>query len=77
MTDTRAAARGAHAALLKSNGLAVACGLNDDGQFGLPALAADLAYVHMLQLGTAPIKPPWPAAGTSLANAALLHWLRA
>merc|ERR1740121_1114422 len=46
---TQVAAGADHTVLLRSDGTAVACGLNDDGQCDLPALVADLTYTaHLL-----------------------------
>ena len=42
----RAAAGGQHAVLRRSDGAAVACGGNSDGQCGLPALGGGFMYTH-------------------------------
>ena len=75
----RGAAGGGHVALLKSNGFAVDCGLIDEGQCDLTALAADLADMQLLQVGSysslsGATAPPWPAAETALVRATALRW---
>ena len=70
-----------HTVLLRSDGSAVACGVNNSGQCSIPALDEGVSYIHispneLIQCFSEAMAAQLPADGMMLDNAIYQAWMR-